>query len=161
MASGLIGIAYGLLQLAISTALAVISIFFGSKAFDKLTPGIDELKEIRKGNVAVGIVVGAVVVSVALMMRAGVLDFASIISPGTGLGQIVYFGAISLAKLAISLLGAVMTVYVSFYVLDYLTQDIEEAHELRRGNVAVAILVASVLISVSAIVGAFVQSALY
>ncbi len=40
----------------------------GVKCFDMLTPGLDEMEELRKGNVAVAIVVAAVIVAIGFVM---------------------------------------------------------------------------------------------
>lgn len=36
--------------------------------FDKMTPGLDEMEELRKGNVAVAIVVAAVILAIGYVM---------------------------------------------------------------------------------------------
>lgn len=38
------------------------------KIFDMLTPGIDEMEELRKGNIAVAIVLGAVILAFGIVM---------------------------------------------------------------------------------------------
>lgn len=40
----------------------------GVKFFDLLTPGLDEIEELRKGNIAVAIVVAAVIVAIGYVM---------------------------------------------------------------------------------------------
>ncbi len=36
--------------------------------FDKMTPGLDEMEELRKGNVAVAVVVAAVILAIGYVM---------------------------------------------------------------------------------------------
>lgn len=36
--------------------------------FDKMTPGLDEMEELRKGNIAVAIVVAAVILAIGYVM---------------------------------------------------------------------------------------------
>lgn len=40
----------------------------GVKFFDLATPGLDEMEELRKGNIAVAIVVAAVIVAIGYVM---------------------------------------------------------------------------------------------
>lgn len=40
----------------------------GVKVFDLMTPGVDEMEELRKGNIAVAIVVAAVILSIGFVM---------------------------------------------------------------------------------------------
>ncbi|MBX5484243.1 MAG: DUF350 domain-containing protein [Myxococcaceae bacterium] len=56
-------VAHLVLTLLVGIALLVIAIF----VFNRITPGVDEVAEVRQGNVAAGVVLGAVVVVVALL----------------------------------------------------------------------------------------------
>ncbi len=56
-------------------AWAVLSAIFmgfgtglGVKLFDLVTPGLDEMEELRKGNMAVAIVVAAVIIAIGYVM---------------------------------------------------------------------------------------------
>lgn len=40
----------------------------GVKFFDIMTPGVDEMEELRKGNIAVAIVVAAVIIAIGFVM---------------------------------------------------------------------------------------------
>jgi len=48
-----------------------------------------------------------------------------------------------------SLLGAIFVMYASFAAIDAYTQKINEIEELKNGNMAVAIMLAAVLVSIS------------
>ncbi len=47
--------------MGLGTGLAV-------KLFDLMTPGVDEMEELRKGNVAVAIVIGSVIIAIGFVM---------------------------------------------------------------------------------------------
>jgi len=81
----LTAIIFGIGKLVSSVMLAVGSIYIGLKAFDKLTAGIDELLEIKKGNVAVGVFFFSILIAIAILIRPGVSDFAAGIDPGYSL----------------------------------------------------------------------------
>ncbi|RLG70902.1 MAG: hypothetical protein DRO11_05460 [Methanobacteriota archaeon] len=61
----------GIGRLILSIIVAVFGVWLAIKMFAWFTP-IDEYKELEKGNIAVGIVLGALVVAVASIIAAGV-----------------------------------------------------------------------------------------
>ena len=48
--------------------LGVLLMFVSYRAIDKLTPEVDFPAELRKGNVAVGIVIAAIFVAIAIIV---------------------------------------------------------------------------------------------
>ncbi len=60
--------AYKTVELAIALLVAVLSLFLAIKVFDKLTKGIDEWAELKRGNMAVAIVLSAIIIAVAIMV---------------------------------------------------------------------------------------------
>ena len=61
-----------------------------------------------------------------------------------------------LAIIALNFVYAVLGVllmYVSYRIIDWLTPDVDFPAELRRGNVAVAIFIAALFVSIALIVG--------
>ncbi len=143
-----------IVQVAASAALSVISIYAGVKAFDWFTKGIEELKEIRKGNVAVGIVLGAIVIAVSLMIAGGIARFASGISINAPLTDLLWNALGNILLVFFRLVVSILTIFISFAVLDSLTTDIDEVKELKKGNVAVALVIAAVVIAVSYLMAA-------
>jgi uncharacterized membrane protein YjfL (UPF0719 family) len=55
-----------------------------------MTRGIDEMAEIRRGNLAVAILLSAVIVVVAFFTQIGVSALASSLVPQTPLGEVKY-----------------------------------------------------------------------
>lgn len=151
-------IVFGIGKLVSSVLLAVGAIYIGLRAFDKLTAGIDELAEIRKGNAAVGIFFLSILLSLAVLIRPGVAEFASGIEPSYSLNLMAVLALINITKLAFSLMVAIIAVFCAFSLLDYLTRNMDETHELKRGNVAIALLLAGLMLSVSFIVEAGMQT---
>lgn len=52
----------------LSALLMGVGTGLGVKFFDLMTPGLDEMEELRKGNVAVAIVVAAVIIAIGFVM---------------------------------------------------------------------------------------------
>ena len=154
----LTAIIFGIAKLVSSVILAVGSIYIGLKAFDKLTAGIDELLEIKKGNVAVGIFFLSILISIAILIRPGVAEFAAGIGPGYSLNLMAVLALINITKLAFSLMVAIIAVFSAFSLLDRLTRNMDEVRELKKGNVAIALLIAGLMLSVSFIVEAGMQT---
>ena len=152
-----VGLVVGLLKLIAGLVLSMGSIYVGLRIFDKMTPGIDEMEEIKKGNAAVGILMAAVVISIATVVQSGVQAFGSNIAPGMSYGLIAIGLVISTINLAFGLLVAVLAIYLALKILDRITADINETEEFKQGNVAIAIMEAGVLIAVAFVIQAGIQ----
>lgn len=62
---------YAAIHLTLSTVLSALVLAFGTGVFSRLTRGVDELKEIREGNIAPALVLAAVMVVLALLAAPG------------------------------------------------------------------------------------------
>lgn len=149
---------FGLIRYGASAVLVVLSIYFGVRAFDKLTEEIGEIEELKKGNAAVGILVAAIIIAIAAVVRTGVAQFAAGIQPHYALSLIATLAVINIVKLLFGLFLAVLTIFISLNLLDALTRKIDEMRELKKGNIAIAILIAGVLIAVSIVIGASMEA---
>jgi uncharacterized membrane protein YjfL (UPF0719 family) len=144
-------------QLIVGLALAMGSVYIGLKMFDRLTKGVDEWAQIKKGNVAVGIVMAAVIFAIANVVQSGVVTITSGLGANQDVGKMLVSLLIGFINLAIGLIAAVVSVWIAIKVLDRITTDIDEMAELQKGNVAVAVIMAGVLIAVSFVIGSAVS----
>jgi uncharacterized membrane protein YjfL (UPF0719 family) len=65
-------------------------------------------------------------------------------------------GAVELSILALNFVYAVLGVvlmYVSYRIIDHLTPQVDFPAELKNGNVAVAIFIAALFVSIAIIIG--------
>jgi uncharacterized membrane protein YjfL (UPF0719 family) len=62
---------YGAIHVGVSLAVGAGAIAIGAALFVRLTRGVDELAEIRRGNAAPALMLGAVIVLIALMTAPG------------------------------------------------------------------------------------------
>ncbi len=62
---------YGFVHSALSLAVGAAALAIGTFVFSRLTRGVDEIAQIRKGNIAPAIVLGTVMVVIALMAAPG------------------------------------------------------------------------------------------
>jgi uncharacterized membrane protein YjfL (UPF0719 family) len=147
-----IGLGIALGQLVVGLVLAMGSVYLGLKMFDKLTEGTDEMAELKKGNAAVAILLGAIIFSIANIVEGGVSSLTQTVVPGLSMMQVFAALVIGLVNLAIGVILAIFAIYIAISVLDKITVGIDEFKELRRGNVAIAIIMAAVLFAVSFVI---------
>ncbi len=140
-----ISLAVALGKLVIAIGLAVVTQYIAIRAFDWLTKDIDEMAELKKGNVAVAIMLGAVVLAVSTIISSGVagLVIPLTLDPAEWL-RLVF----SLGTLVLAVILAIGGLFLAFAVFDKMTKGINEEMEIKKGNVAVAILMASVMLGI-------------
>jgi len=146
----------GLIQLLISIIFAVLALYIGFAVLIRINKNMDEEKELAKGNAAVGIIVAAVFVAIALVVQSGVSGISVGINKAISVGIISVDGllAISVAfiQLILGIVLAVGAIYLALFILDKLTKGIEEFEEIKKGNVAVALMMGGVIIAVAVII---------
>ena len=157
MESDIVNIAAAVLQFVVGLALAMGSVYIGLKMFDRLTKGVDEWKEVQKGNVAVGILMAAVIISIATVVQSGVLQVTAHIGAEEEFADMMVGLGIGLVNLLIGLGAAIVAIFIAVKTLDRITTDIDEMSEIAKGNVCVAIIMAGVLIAVSFVISAAVS----
>ena len=152
----LANVVVGLFQLLISIIFAVLALYIGFFVLSKITKVIDEEKELAKGNAAVGIVVAAVFVAIALVVQSGVSGLSVGINKAISVGILSVDGLLAIGtafiQLILGIVLAVGAIYLALYILDKLTKGIEEFEEIKKGNVAVALMMGGVIIAVAVII---------
>ena len=140
-----------LLQLIIAVVLSAIAAYLALFLFQWFTRGIDEWQLLRDGNAAVGIVLGAMLVAVAIILRpALVVDMSAWDVGNSAFGQVLLTETL---QLIIGLVLAVVTLEIALFLFSALTRGIDEVAELKKGNLAIAGLLAGVLIGMGLMVG--------
>src|SRR5660397_34550 len=82
----------GIIQLVIAIILAVAALYIGFSVLGKITKGIDEEKEIAKGNTAVGILVASVFIAIGIVVQSGVSGISVGISQALNVGILSSLG---------------------------------------------------------------------
>jgi uncharacterized membrane protein YjfL (UPF0719 family) len=151
----------GIIQLVIALILAVAALYISFNVLGKITKGIDEEKEIAKGNVAVGILVASVFIAIGVVVQSGVTGISDGLKIavkelsfiGTnGIMPVIVPILMSIIQLILGIFLAIGAIYLALNILDKLTKGIDEFEELKKGNVAVALEMAGVIITVAIIV---------
>ena len=146
----------GIIQLIIAIILAVLALYIGFSVLNKITKGMDEAKELAKGNVAVGILIAAVFIGIAVVVQSGVSGVSLGIAKAMAVGIFSVDGlvavAVAILQLILGIVLAIVSIYLALKVLDHLTKGVEEFEELKKGNIAVALEMAGVIIAVAVII---------
>ena len=146
----------GIIQLVIAIILAVVALYIGFSVLGKITKGIDEEKEIAKGNTAVGILVASVFIAIGIVVQSGVSGISVGISQALNAGILSSLGItiliVSVLQLVLGIVLAIVAIYLALNILDKLTKGIDEFAELKKGNVAVALEMAGVIITTAVII---------
>jgi uncharacterized membrane protein YjfL (UPF0719 family) len=152
----LLTVVVGIVQLIIAVIFAVVALYIGFSVFGKVTREVDEQKELAKGNVAFGIIVAAIFVAIGVVVQSGVTGISVGISKASALGLTSVDGltvvAIAIIQLVLGVLLAIGSIYLAINIFDKLTKQINAFEELKKGNVAVALEVAGVIIAVALII---------
>lgn len=155
---------FGLGKLLISALLAVLVVFLTYKVFIKANTDFDEEAEIKKGNVAVGLLITALllgsanIIQNALTPLTNVLLFEMQRAGGADIsrGRLALYAA---AHLSMAFLMAVIAMSFSLRVFGRLTRGYMRAgKELEKGNVAVGLLLAGVVFVVGMYIGDGVEA---
>ena len=146
-------------QLVLAVVLSALAAYLGVWLFDRSTPGLDEWAELRKGNPAVGVVMGAVVVGVVIILRPA-LNIASL-RLDVGITLDVALRLLTQVLLvAVGLVLALAAIAFALWLFTRLTGELDEWAEIAKGNVGVAALLAGVILGTALLSGVALDSAL-
>ena len=139
-----------IIRLVLAIVFAVAGLYIASWVLGKLTKGLNEWEEIGKGNIAVAVYMAGIFVSVAIIVGPGIIGlFRTLDLVGIVLGFI---------QLVLALALAVTMQYIGLSFLNKLTKGLDNWAELKRGNIAVGILTAAIVIALAATVSQGVVS---
>lgn len=153
----------GVGKLLLSALTAVLVVFTTYKVFIKANTDFDEEEHIKKGNVAVGLLVTALLLGSANIIQNALTPLTSVLlfslqggAPAMGRGKLALYAA---AHLTMAFLMAVVAMSFSLRVFGRLTRSYMRAgQELEKGNVAVGLLLAGVVFVVGMYIGDGVES---
>lgn len=140
----------GLIQLIVAIILAVVALYIGYSVFSRITKGIEEERELMKGNTAVGIIIASIFFAIAIVVQSGIAGISiGIINALSG----DWFSLIAaIIQLILGIILAIVAIYLALSVLDRLTKGVNEFEEIKKGNVAVALMMAGVIVATALII---------
>jgi len=146
-------------QLLLAIVLSALVAYLGVWLFNRATPRLDEWAELRKGNPAVGVVMGAVVVGVAIILRPALRIVPLQLDAGATL-DVAWRLLAQTIQVAVGLVLALAAIAFALWLFTRLTGELDEWAEVGRGNVGVAALLAGVIVTTALLSGAALNSIL-
>jgi uncharacterized membrane protein YjfL (UPF0719 family) len=140
-------------QLVLAVVLSALAAYLGVWVFNRSTPGLDEWAELRKGNPAVGIVMAAVIVGVAIILRPALQVVTLQLDTGATLA--VMWQLLTQAVLvAVGLVLSLAIIAFALWLFTNLTGELDEWAEIGKGKVGVAAMLAGVILATALLSGA-------
>ncbi len=138
------------IDILIDLLFGISAVYFAIWLFDGLTKEIAEWKEIKKGNIAVAIYFATVIFSLALIMAPQLKSVVSDVYTMTYSFSeaITIFFLFDLVELVVTIIIAAFLIYVTLKTIDWLSHGMHKFEQLKRGNIAVAIIMSVILLAV-------------
>jgi uncharacterized membrane protein YjfL (UPF0719 family) len=146
-------------EFLLSVVMTGFIIYITYRVFIRANPDFNMEESIKKGNVAVGTLVSVILLSASLILQKGLGSVVSMFrlfmtSPsetGLGLGKLLGLCA---AHLGLSMLLAVITISVTLRLFGRLVRShLHAGEELQKGNLAVGLVLSSVVLIAALYVG--------
>jgi uncharacterized membrane protein YjfL (UPF0719 family) len=134
-------------QIVVAVILAAFASYLGLLLFNRATRDLDEWAELRRGNTAMGLVLGSIILGIALILRPA-LTVPAIADTGTRLYPVIAL-LVQAAAILLGLVLALSAIIFAVGLFDRLTGQIDELAELQQGNVAVAAVMVGVILAAS------------
>ncbi len=141
----------------VAILFAVAAQYLAIKVFDRTTTRIDELEELKKGNLAVGVVLAAVILSVATIIAGGV---SNVVPENFNITRYDFWSVLGggILSLGVAVIVAVVALFIALKVFDSMTGRMDVEKELRKGNMSIAVLLAAVLYATAIVIQAGLPS---
>ncbi len=152
-----------LFEFTLAVAMSGVIIALTYKIFVRANPDFNMEDEIKRGNVAVGTLMAAILVAASMILEKGMGAVVSmfrlyISSPGESTIRLWQLVLICLAHLGLSMILAVITISVTLRLFGRLDKSLHAGKELQKGNLAVGILLSGVVLIAALYVGEGVSS---
>lgn len=152
-----------LFEFSLAVIMTGLVIVITYKIFIKANPDFNMEEEIKKGNVAVGILMAAILFSASMIIHKGMESVVNMFrlymsAPSESVLNLWKITLISFGHLSMSMLLAFVTIKITLRLFGKLDKELQAGKELQKGNVAVGILLAGVVLVAALYVGEGVSS---
>jgi uncharacterized membrane protein YjfL (UPF0719 family) len=157
-------VAIGLSKVVFGGLVAALGIWLAFRGLNRLL-GMEPTMDLRKGNVAAGVVHAASLLALGLLVRNAVnatfdavdLTFRDPAPQPLMLVRLTFF---ALMHVGLSLFVGTGVLALGMLLFDRLTPGIDELAEVRRGNVALALVLAAILLVLALLTAPGLQATL-
>ncbi len=142
-------------QMLLALTFGLLTVFITLRIINKYILRIDFLELVREGNIALAIFEGVLIFCVLFLVEISILPSVDALRTMVITHRVFTFKmfAISfgyfLLFYAISLVFSYLLIMSAFYVFISATAKLDEVKEMKKNNIAVALLVSAVLLSVT------------
>jgi uncharacterized membrane protein YjfL (UPF0719 family) len=146
-------------EFLLAVVMSGLIIYLTYRVFIKANPDFNMEEEIKKGNVAVGTLVGAILFAASMILQKGLgavvsmfrMHISAPVESTIGLGKL---SLIAVAHLGLAMLLAVITISVTLRLFGRLVRaHMRPGVELQKGNLAVGIVLGAVVLISALYVG--------
>lgn len=139
-----------LFEFGLAVVMSGFVIFLTYRTFIRANPDFDMEQEIKKGNLAVGLLVGTILISSSTMLQRGMESVVGmfrlwVAAPAESNIPLYQLVMLAMTHLGMSMFLAVLTISVTLRMFGRLTSQMKEGKELQRGNLAVGMLLSAVV----------------
>ena len=159
-----IAVVSGAVELVLSFVLAIAVTWVSFRAFARITRHIDEMEELKKNNAAAGVLFASMLIATAVVVREALYPCMSGLRTAlfhgfswSGAGKVL---ALGLSFVVVATLGAVGAVSLATVTFLKLTREIDELKAVKEHNLAVAIALGAVIITMGIFLSSGMQSLL-
>ena len=157
-------VAVGLSKVVFGGLVAALGIWLAFRGLNRLL-GTDPTVDLQQGNVAAGVVHAASLLALGLLVHNAVnatfdavdLTFRGPSVEPSALVRLTFF---ALTHVGVALLVGTGVLALGVLLFDRITPGIDELAEVRRGNVALALVLAAILVVVALLTAPGLQAAL-
>jgi uncharacterized membrane protein YjfL (UPF0719 family) len=146
-----VAIVSGIFELALSFVLAVGVTWISFRAFSRMTKHVDEMEELRKNNAAAGILFASMLLAVAIVVKEALFPCISGLRTALVQGfswpdasRVLLYG---LLYIVLATAGAVGAVSLATRIFLSLTKEMDELNAIQHSNVAVALALGAVIVT--------------
>ena len=145
---------FSLIEIGISILLGVLILYLSYKLIDKL---IKDKFKIKNDNISYSIFVSSVLFSVAYLIsgiKSPILNSIKLLLDNPDYSGIIVLDGLKYSILFISIIiiTIVVVIFLSIFLFTIMTKDIDEFKEIKNNNIAIAIITATLVISISLLV---------
>ena len=140
-----------LFEFALTVVMSGLVIYATYRIFIKANPDFDMEAQIKKGNIATGLLVATILVCASVFVQKGMESVTGmvrlyLVAPASAPLPVWQLLAVSLGHLTLSLFLAVVTISLTLRLFGRCTSHLQNGKELEKGNIAIGILLSSVVI---------------
>lgn len=156
----------GIFALLLSLVLGLVAIYLGYSGFKLLTRDIDEEFELRNNNIAVAITSGAFIVALGILMKSVIAPVTHTVfnlaykyeQVGVTIGEVLQTIGVIVLQFVVALLLSLATLTLGTRLYMMLNRETNELEEIANDNIAVAIVVGTITVTLAYLLAGGMES---